>query len=122
MSGKYVKTEQHGNTLLVIPLFTFASFAEADVSDEWKALDERLSAPDVKNVIVDLGQIPYFGSTVLEWMVQMWRRAKAKGGQLAACNCSPVGLEVLNAAHFGKLWGIFPTRSEALQSMNTGPI
>ena len=35
------------------------------------------------HVVVDLGHIPYFGSTLLDWMVQMWRRAQAKGGSLA---------------------------------------
>ena len=69
---------------------------------------------DVKHVIVDLGQIPYFGSTVLEWMVQMWKRAKAKGGKLATCQASPIGREVLAAARFDLLWGIFGTREEAL--------
>jgi anti-anti-sigma factor len=113
-SGKYVRIDQTGPSLVVTPLFTFARFTEADIADEWKSLEERLTEPGVKNVVIDLGEIPYFGSTVLEWMVQMWRRIKAKGGNLAACNCSSVGREVLHAARFDKLWHIFPTREEAL--------
>ena len=46
-------------------------------------MQEQIDTPAIKHVIVDLGEIPYFGSTVLEWMVQMWKRIKAKGGKLA---------------------------------------
>jgi anti-anti-sigma factor len=114
----FVRIDRAGDSLVVAPLFTFASFTEADLVAEWKAVNQQLDAPEVKNVIVDLGEIPYFGSTVLEWMVQMWQRAKAKGGTLATCNCSQVGREILHAARFDTLWGIFGTRDEALAAIS----
>ncbi|MCU0876425.1 MAG: STAS domain-containing protein [Pirellulaceae bacterium] len=114
----YVRIDRSGNSLVVAPLFTFASFTEADLVAEWKAVNDQLEGAEIKNVIVDLGEIPYFGSTVLEWMVQMWRRAKAKGGNLATCNCSEVGREILHAARFDTLWNEFASRDEALSSMS----
>ena len=120
-SGKFVRIDRQGNTVVVAPLFTFASFTEADLVAEWRAVQAEIDAPDVKHVIVDLGEIPYFGSTVLEWMVQMWKRAKAKGGSLATCNCSQIGREVLHAARFDTLWGIFDTRDDALKSIGSTP-
>jgi anti-anti-sigma factor len=110
---RYVRTEQAGETLVVAPLFTFATFAEAGIASEWTAVQEQLDTPEVKNVVVDLGEIPYFGSTVLEWMVQMWKRINAKGGQFVTCNASPIGREVLAVAHLDKLWGICDTREAA---------
>jgi anti-anti-sigma factor len=115
---KYVRVERQGDALIVSPLFTFARFTEADIADEWSQVQKHLDDGEVKHVVVDLGQIPYFGSTVLEWMVQMWKRAKAKGGTLATCNCSQIGREVLHAARFDTLWGVFATRDEALQSLS----
>jgi anti-anti-sigma factor len=111
---KYVRVERDGDALIVSPLFTFARFAEVDLAEEWQQVQNQIDGSDVKHVVVDLGQIPYFGSTVLEWMVQLWKRAKAKGGKLATCNASPIGQEVLSAARFDLLWGIFATRAEAL--------
>jgi len=111
---RYVRTEQAGETLVVAPLFTFATFAEAGIATEWSTVQDQLRAPGVKNVLVDLGEIPYFGSTVLEWMVQMWKGVRAKGGQLATCNASPIGREILATAQFDKLWGICDTREAAL--------
>ena len=120
-SGKFVRIDKTGDTVVVSPLFTFASFTEADLVDEWRAVQHEIDAPEVKHVIVDLGEIPYFGSTVLEWMVQMWKQAKAKGGSLATCNCSQIGREVLHAARFDTLWGIFDTRDDALKSIGSTP-
>ena len=117
-SGRFVRIDRTGDSLVVAPLFTFASFTEADMVAEWRAVQEQLERPDVKNVVVDLGEIPYFGSTVLEWMVQMWKRAKAKGGTLATCNCSQIGKEVLHAARFDTLWNSFASREEAIQSLS----
>jgi anti-anti-sigma factor len=111
---KYVRVERQGDALIVSPLFTFARFTEADIADEWSQVQQHLDDDEVKHVVVDLGQIPYFGSTVLEWMVQMWKRAKARGGKLATCNASPIGREVLAAARFDLLWGIFDTRDQAV--------
>jgi anti-anti-sigma factor len=120
-SGKFVRIDRAGDAIVVSPLFTFASFTEADLVAEWKVVQHEIEAADVKHVIVDLGEIPYFGSTVLEWMVQMWKQAKAKGGSLATCNCSQIGREVLHAARFDTLWGVFETRDEALKSVGETP-
>jgi len=112
--SKYVRTEQLGDALVVTPLFTFAAFAEQDLASEWSAVQAEVESPAVKNVVVDLGAIPYFGSTVLQWMVQMWQRAKDKGGKLATCQASPIGREILSIARFDKIWGSFDTREQAL--------
>jgi anti-anti-sigma factor len=120
MNGpKYVRSEQQGNVLVITPLFTFASFHEPHVASEWTAVQEQLDSPETQNVIVDLGEIPYFGSTVLEWMAQMWKKIKAKGGQLATVRPSKIGREVLSAARMEKLWGIFDTREAALEWLNS---
>jgi anti-anti-sigma factor len=114
MESKYVRTEQRGDALIVTPLFTFAAFAEPDLASEWSAVQAEVESPTVKHVIVDLGAIPYFGSTVLQWMVQMWKQAREKGGKLATCQASPIGREVLAIARFDQIWGLFTTREEAL--------
>jgi anti-anti-sigma factor len=117
---KFVRTDQQGETLIVTPLFTYASFAESDVTNEWIAVQRLVETPAVRNVVVNLGEIPYFGSTVLEWMVQLWKRIKVKGGRLAACKASPIGCEVLRAANFDKLWGLHGSQVDALAAVH-GP-
>ena len=82
--GKHVRLEQEGKTLIVSPLFTFSRFTEGDLVGEWNRILQTIDGQAVKDVVVDLGYIPYFGSTLLDWMVQMWKRVQQKGGTLAS--------------------------------------
>ena len=79
--SKFVRAEQQGNVLVITPLFTYATFAEPDVATELVEVQEQVDSPSTEQVIIDLGEIPYFGSTVLEWMAQLWKRIKSKGGR-----------------------------------------
>ncbi len=111
--SKFVRAEQQGNVLVITPLFTYATFAEPDVATELTEVQEQVDSPATEQVIIDLGEIPYFGSTVLEWMAQLWKRIKSKGGRLAVVRPSDIGREVLSAARLERLWGIFETRDQA---------
>lgn len=112
---KFVRAEQEGDVVFITPLFTYATFTEPAIASEWEEVQTLLDSRQVRNVIVDLGEIPYFGSTVLEWMSQLWRQAKANGGRLAVVRPSPIGREVLDAARLQRVWGIFPERADALE-------
>ena len=112
--SKFVRAEQQGNVLVITPLFTYATFAEPDVATELIEVQEQVDSPATEQVIIDLGEIPYFGSTVLEWMAQLWKRVKSKGGRLAVVRPSEIGREVLAAARLERLWGIFDTRDQAI--------
>jgi anti-anti-sigma factor len=119
MNGpKYFRAQQQGDVLIITPLFTFATFTEPHVASEWIVVQELIDSPQTQHVVVDLGEIPYFGSTVLEWMALIWKRMKAKGGQLAAARPSPIGREVLGAARLERLWRIFDTTEEAVASLS----
>jgi anti-anti-sigma factor len=116
---KYVRAERDGDIVFITPLFTYATFTEPARAGEWAEVQTLLEAPETRHVVVDLGEIPYFGSTVLEWMTQLWKRTKTKGGHLAAIRPSPIGREVLQAARLERLWGIFDSREEALNWLQT---
>jgi anti-anti-sigma factor len=117
--SRFIRSEQQGNVLVITPLFTQATFNEPQSASEWQQLEHQLDAPSTEQVIVDLGEIPYFGSTVLEWITQLWKRVKVKGGRLAVVRPSKIGREVLNVARLERLWGIFDTRDQAFTWLTT---
>ena len=115
MNGpKYVRAERQADVLIVTPLFTFANFAEPHIASEWAAVQDQIASPQTQHVVVDLGEIPYFGSTMLEWIAQIWKQTKARGGNLAVARPSAIGREVLSVARLQRVWGIFDTRDEAI--------
>lgn len=112
-----VRMEQQGNVLIISPLFAVGAFSEADLHAEWAAIERQLRNPAIEHVTIDLGEIPYFGSTVLEWMVLIWKRIRARGGRLAICHCSDIGRDILKAARFDTLWKICDDRAEAMATL-----
>jgi anti-anti-sigma factor len=116
----HISAARERNVLVITPLVTFATFDEPEMAREWTLVQEQLDDPETKHVVIDLGRIPYFGSTVLEWMTLLWKRIKAKGGRLALCSPSAIGREVLAAARFERLWPIHASREEAIQWLRSG--
>jgi anti-anti-sigma regulatory factor len=111
-----VRIEQVGNVLIITPLFTFGTLTEADMHAEWAVIERRLRDPGVVHATIDFAEIPYFGSTVLEWMVNIWKRISARNGRVAVCNCSEVGREVLATARFDTVWQICDDRAGAMST------
>jgi anti-anti-sigma factor len=115
--AKFIRAEQCGNVIMITPLFTtYSTLSEPGLDREWSVIDQQLDSDTIKHVVIDLGEVPYFGSTVLEWMSLVWKRVKVKGGKLAIARPSQIGREVLDAARLQRLWKIFDTREEALAS------
>lgn len=119
---KFVRLEERGDALVVSPLLAFGHLIDPDVAREWKLVLDRIDEPRLRRLVVDLGELPYFGSTVLDWLVQLWNRMRAKGGGMAACNVSRVGREVLSLAKLDTLWRVFDTQDDALTALtDRGP-
>ena len=91
---------------------------EADaIREEWADVLSRLDSDEAKHIVIDLEALGYFGSIVLELVVVLWKRLSARGGRLAFCNVSTVGLEILQAAKFDKIWPIASSRQEAIEAV-----
>ena len=113
----YLNQELHDDALIVTPLRNIGSFAEDEIRSEWMDLLNRVDQPDIKHVVLDFGSIGYFGSNVLEFIVQLGKRLKHKDGRLAICGASPVVRETLSIARFDKLYPVVDSRAEALKTV-----
>ena len=112
-----VRLEQAGNILIVSPLFTCTAICETELHAQWAIIERMLRNPAIQHVTIDLSEIPYFGSLLLEWMVLIWKRIRARGGQMVICHCSEIGREILAAARFDTIWKICDDRARALAEL-----
>jgi anti-anti-sigma factor len=101
-------------TLIVVPQENVNSLIDDRVQPELARLFTILAESAVHNVVVDFGQIEYFGSSMLEAMLKLWKHASSLGGKMAVCNLSEVGREVLQVGRFDTLWDICDSREAAL--------
>ena len=115
---KYFTVEQAGDTVIFRAIGSIGGLVEDAARTEWDALLNQVEAANAKHAVIDLGALDYFGSIMLELLVVLWKRVDSKGGKLALCNVSPVGLEILNTAKFNTLWPIVASREEALATVH----
>ena len=114
---KVLLTEQQGETLIVRPQGLGLGFRYADLQTESNNICQRLSKSDVSHLVVDLGGLDYFGSEVIGVFIKMARDVTNRGGRVALCGASDKMREVLENMNLFRLWPHFPSREEALQSV-----
>jgi anti-anti-sigma factor len=102
--------------ILIVELIdVVSSLADANITRELDGVRERLRAEGCHAVVIDLGKVSYFGSSMLEAIRTLWNELPADDRKLVLCNASEVGGEILKVTKFDHLWPLVATRAEAIQ-------
>ncbi len=113
-SNETFQIEQQGETVIITPLITLRELAYERIERDAQHVSDQLAAASTKNVIVDMSQTEYYGSTALGVFFRFWKQADSQAGQLVFCNLAPYGREVLELTRLNTLWAICQSREEAL--------
>lgn len=112
------KIEVERRTLILSPQRNITSLAEDEVQLQWDTLIARLDGSEIAHVVFDFAKVSYFGSSMLEAMLYLWKKIDAQGGKLAVCNLSSTAAEILRLSRFDKIWRVCGSRDEALAYVN----
>jgi len=115
---KVFPAELDGNTLIVTPRGDAVGFRDTDVAGELKTLLELAGSPGIVNLIVDLVNSNYFGSTMIGAINQLGLRFRDAGGRIALCNVSSQMSDMLEIMHLNEVWMNFDSRKIALKAMS----
>ena len=116
-SSKVFRVSTDDRVLIVELIGVVSSLADDSITRELDTVRERLRSGGFQSVVIDLGQVAYFGSSMLEAIRTLWNELTPHNGRLILCNASEVGREVLQVAKFDHLWPLVETRDQALQSL-----
>lgn len=116
---KIFQVERCGNTLVVTPCGEGSAFRYQDLHLETNAIRAQLANPEVRNLIVDLCQMEYFGSEFIGALVSLLRETRTRKGKGCFCSASPQMLQVLQNMSLFKLWPHYATRIEAQRELST---
>lgn len=111
--------ELEGGTLVLTPQRNISSLAEDEVQQQWDDLITQVTHDDVKHVVFDFCNVSYFGSSMLEAMLSIWKKIALKEGSIAVCNLSGTGLEIMQLAKFDTIWQIAESRAAAMESFSS---
>jgi anti-anti-sigma factor len=110
--------EQQGETLLLVPQRDLSELDFPAMAEEQKVRLRVVNDPSVRNVVVDLGQIDYFGSTTLGLFTRLWVQVQHRHGHLALCNVSAHAKEILSVTGLAGLWPAYGSRESALEAVS----
>ncbi|VAX38436.1 hypothetical protein MNBD_PLANCTO02-1247 [hydrothermal vent metagenome] len=100
------------------------------LGDEYKNLDEH-SLEDISTLLLDLAKsidpplmvldlshTKFFGSAFIELMFRTWNKIKVRdGGKFSISGLSKTCREVVDVTHIDRLWPVFETSEEAIESL-----
>ncbi|MFQ5734661.1 MAG: STAS domain-containing protein [Planctomycetaceae bacterium] len=113
--NKVLQYERNDDTLVVSPAGDSLRVEETALAKEVARLHEMLD--DAKNIVVDVGGSPYFGSLVLGSLIALCKRVTDAGGKAALCNASEGMRESLQIMKIDTIIPYFATCEEALAGM-----
>lgn len=109
--------EREGQVLVVTVSEHAGSFSDVDATEEFGALLRSIEEPGLAGIVIDLKNLPWFGSLLLETFRNLWTRLRPRGQRLALCRVSEVGRDILRLARFDTLWPICESRDEAVRTV-----
>jgi anti-sigma B factor antagonist len=112
-------TQEDGVTVITLGS-EYESLQETELETLKGTLLETAERADPPLIVLDLSNLRYFGSALIESLFRTWNHLKSRpGGRLALCGLTSYCREVVEITHLDQLWSIFETRDQAVRSMKT---
>ena len=118
-SEKLFEIRQQGDVVVATPTANLRELEFQRILRDSEEVLALVRSGDARNVVLDLRNTDYCGSTALELFTAFWTQVREHGGRMALCNVSNHELEILEATHLDRLWPILPTLDEALRAVGT---
>lgn len=111
--------EWHGGTVVIIPASNVESMSWDLIEQAAQIVMAPIQDQEIPMVVVDLGEVTYFGSVFLALLLRCHKFVKSRGGELVLCGASDMASELLRVTALDTLWAIYDTREEALDAIGS---
>jgi len=110
-------TQREADTLVIVPQGNTHDFRYDKLHHEYNELHRVLGGPDIKNMVVDLGDVQFLGSIMIGVIIRLSKTVGNNDGRIVICNASDQMTEILKVQNLLELWPQFPSRESALGSL-----
>jgi len=107
---------QQGATVLELDV-CYESLDQTALLEFGGTLLSEASHAQPPQLILDLSQTSFIGSSFIELLIRAWKRLKDRGGSLSLCGVQPFCAEVLKVTRLDTVWPIYADRREALAAL-----
>lgn len=102
-----------------------SSLADEDALSELEQLLGQVRTESYGGVVIDFNQIPYFGSSMLEALRNIWNQLLPRQAPMVLCNLSSIGRDILRVSKLEQLWpcvtDLVTARQEVFQRLSGQP-
>ncbi len=106
--------EREGDVLIITPTQNMGDLDLVGLNDPCRNLLDAVRDSDARHLLVDLGQVEYFGSIALSVFVKAWKTISTRGGTMVFCNASQHERSILAITKLDTIWPVVATRDEGL--------
>lgn len=110
---------RHGDVHVVVVAGLLQHLDTTLVEGAAAVLLEPLRGLDAPLVVVDLSQLPAFGTAFLALLIRCWKAIAHAGGTMVISGASPDVLALFKITKFDTIWPIYQTAEEARQALQS---
>lgn len=109
--------ERHGEVTVITAPAALERFDPTIVEQAADLMLGPLRDQEMPLIVVDLGQVDFFGSSFLSLLLRCWRLVTSKGGQMVLAGVSERAKELLHLTSLDLVWPIYADRREAIAAL-----
>jgi anti-sigma B factor antagonist len=112
------RIERHGEIAVVTPSPKVEEMHEALIEQAAKLVVNSLREDPPAGIVVDLGQVNYFGSVFVSFLLRCHMLAKKQGSEVVLAGASEPARELLHLLDLQTIWALYKTRQEAIEALS----
>ncbi|MBX9680941.1 MAG: STAS domain-containing protein [Gemmataceae bacterium] len=112
-----IRIERHGEIAVVVPSPEVEEMHETAIESAARIVIRALREDPPAGIVVDLSQVPFFGSVFVSFLLRCHSLAKRTGSEIVLAGPSKNARELLQLLDLETLWAIYDTRQEALDAL-----
>jgi anti-anti-sigma factor len=109
--------ERHGEVTLILPSPAFEHMDPTLIADAADVLASVLRSIEPPLFVVDLSEVPFFGSAFISLLLKCTNVASSQGGQLCLVGAQQRARELLHITSLDMFWPMYATRQEAFEAL-----
>lgn len=112
------RIERHGEIAVVTPSAKVEEMHETLINQAAYLVIQSLREDPPAGIVVDLGQVYYFGSVFVSFLLRCHALAKRNGSEIVLAGASDRAKELLHLLDLETLWALYETRKEAIEALS----
>ena len=113
------RVERHGDIAVIIPSSEVESMPENLIQQAAHMVLSPLRADPPAGLVIDLGQVRFFGSVFISFLLRCHMLVKKHGSEVVLAGASDRVKELLHLTALDTLWALYDTRAEALEALGS---